>query len=66
MNDPKAIISTELKATYAVSCTCTHCDFSGEVRIRVGRDVSMTPCPKCECNTLKRVAKPTFFHTRGS
>ena len=47
--------------TYSVAVICSNCGFEHtEFYIERGVRVEAVPCPRCECNTLRRQIKCTW------
>jgi len=42
--------------TYTLTVACGNCDFTGNIQIQKGSQVTETLCPKCQCLTLLKHA----------
>ena len=41
--------------TYTLNAVCQNCDYAGSVKIKKGMPVSEACCPKCQCQTLRKI-----------
>ena len=45
---------------YELETVCSNCGRNGNMSIPKGQKVSDTKCPRCDCEMLRKVDKPTL------